>query len=70
MDMKNENRNWSTISYIAAFLTGVILFWSLGKDWLNLESPLIFLAGLLGVAVAVFVFGAWNIHHNSHHKEN
>jgi len=68
--MKNDKVNWSTISYIAAFLIGVILFWSFDRDWLNLKSPLIFLAGLIGVAVAVLAFGAWNIYYNSHHKEN
>jgi len=68
--MKNDKATWTTISYIAVFLLGVILFWSLGKDWLNFESPMIILAGLIGVAVTVLMFGAWNIHHNSHHKEN
>ena len=68
--MKNENGNWSTITYISAFLIGVILFWSFGKGWLNLESTSVFLAGLVGVAVAVLTFGAWNIYHNSNHKEN
>jgi len=68
--MKNDKANWSTISYIAAFLLGVVLFWLLGKDWLNFESPLIFLVGLIGIAVAVLAFGAWNIYYNSHHKEN
>ena len=68
--MKNENRNWSTLTYVSAFLIGVILFWSIGKGWLDLESTSIFLAGLIGVAVAVLTFGAWNIYHNSHHKEN
>ncbi|MEP7136056.1 MAG: hypothetical protein ABI904_14090 [Chloroflexota bacterium] len=68
--MKNEYHNWSTISYISAFLIGVILFWSIGKNWLGLESPSLFLAGLIGVAVAVLAFGTWNIYYNSHHKEN
>lgn len=68
--MKNENGNWSTITYISAFLIGVILFWTFGRDWLDLESALVFLAGLIGVAVAVLAFAAWNIRHNSHHKEN
>lgn len=68
--MKNENRNWTTLTYVSAFLTGVILFWLFGKDWLNLESALVFLAGLIGIAVAVLTFALWNIHHNSHHKEN
>ena len=69
IDMKNENGNWSTLTYISAFLIGVILFWSFGKGWLNLESASIFLAGLLGVAVAVLLFGAWQMRHHSHDKE-
>jgi hypothetical protein len=28
------------------------------------------LAGVIGVAVAVLLFGVWNIYNNSHHKEN
>jgi SNF family Na+-dependent transporter len=68
--MKTEKGNWSTIAYVSAFLIGVILFWSFGKDWLDLESASIFLAGLIGVAVAVLTFWAWNVRHNSHHKGN
>ncbi len=67
--MKNDEANWSVISYISAFLIGVILFWSIGKNWLNLESESVFLAGLIGVAMAVLAFGAWKIRHNSHHEE-
>jgi high-affinity Fe2+/Pb2+ permease len=66
--MKNDKANWSTISYITAFLIGVILFWSFGRDWLNFKSPLIFLAGLIGIAVAVLLFGVWNLFHHSSHK--
>ncbi len=68
--MKDDKANWSAISYASAFLIGVILFWSFGKNWLDLESASVFLAGLIGVAVAVLVFGTLNIRHNSHHKEN
>jgi SNF family Na+-dependent transporter len=68
--MKTEKGNWSTITYVLAFLIGVILFWSFGKDWLDLKSAFVFLAGLIGVALAVFAFGAWNIYYNSRHKEN
>ena len=68
--MKTEKQIWSAITYVLAFLIGVILFWSFGKDWLDLESAFVFLAGLIGVAVAVLVFGAWMIYYNSHHKEN
>jgi high-affinity Fe2+/Pb2+ permease len=69
MEMKDKNP-WSAISMICAFLLGVILFWLFGKDWLNLESTLVFLAGLIGVAMAVLAFAARSIRHNSHHKEN
>jgi len=68
--MDNHNANWSIISYVSAFLIGAILFWSFGKDWLDLKSESVFLSGLIGVAVAVLVFGAWNIYYNSRHKEN
>lgn len=66
--MKNDN--WSTLTYISAFLIGVILFWVFGRDWLGLESALVFLVGTMGVAVAILVFAVWNIYYNSHHKEN
>jgi len=68
--MKNDKANWPAISYVSTFLIGVILFWSFGKNWLNLESASVFLAGLIGVAVSVLLFGAWNIFHTLHHKEN
>jgi hypothetical protein len=68
--MKNENGNWSTITCVAALLIGVILFWSFGRDWLNFESALVFLAGLIGVTVAVLIFAVWNVYRNSHHKKN
>jgi hypothetical protein len=39
---KNENESWQThwpaISYVSSFLIGVILFWSFGKNWLNLDQ--------------------------------
>ena len=63
--MNNEHTPLSTISYLAAFLIGVILILAFGKDWLNLESMLVFLVGLLGVALVVLVFGLWNIFQNS-----
>ncbi len=68
--MKNDKVHWPAVTYISAFLIVVILFWSFGKDWLDLKSASVFLAGLIGVAVAVLAFGAWNIYYNSHHKEN
>ena len=68
--MKGDKINWHTITYISAFLIGAILFWSFGKNWLNLESALVFLAGLIGVAISVLVFGAWNARRKSNHKES
>lgn len=68
--MMNNRSNWSQISSVSAFIIGAILLWLFGKDWLALNSTPIFIAGLLGVAVAVLVFAAWNIYYNSHHKEN
>jgi len=63
--MKNGKANFSTLSYLCAFIIGVILFWALGKDWLDLTSTLVFLAGLIGVAVSVLLIGAWNIFKHS-----
>ena len=57
-----KNSNWSTLTAVAALLIDVILFWSFGKDWLNLDSPLVFLAGLIGVAIPVLIFAAWKIY--------
>ena len=62
-----KRNSWS---WIFAFLMGVVLFWSFGKDWLNLESALVFLAGLFGVALVVIVFGIWSLRKGSHHEEN
>jgi hypothetical protein len=67
--MKDYKAHWYSLTYVLAFVIGVILFWAFGKDGLDLESVPIFLAGLLGIAVAVILFGAWNIRHNSNHEE-
>ena len=63
--MKNNNVIFSTLSYLCAFIIGVILFWSFGKHWLDITSTLVFLAGLIGVAVSVLLIGAWNIFKHS-----
>jgi prolipoprotein diacylglyceryltransferase len=68
--MKDNKIHWYPLTYVMAFLIGVILFWSFGRDWLDFESALVFLAGLIGVAAAILAFGAWNIRHDSGHKEN
>lgn len=58
----------SNLSIFMAFLIGVILLITFGQGWLALESMLVFLAGLIGVAVAVLVFGIAMIVHNSRHQ--
>jgi hypothetical protein len=68
IEMKSNNP-WCTLSTISAFLLGVILFWSVGKDWIDLESTLMFLAGLVGVAVSVLGFALLKILNNSQYKE-
>jgi protein-S-isoprenylcysteine O-methyltransferase Ste14 len=68
--MKNDKGYWPAISYVSAFLIGVILFWSFGKNWLDLESTSVFLAGLIGVAGAIFLFAAWNTIHHPSHKDH
>jgi len=68
--MKNSKANFSTVSYLCAFIIGVILFWSFGKYWLDLTSTLVFLAGLVGVAVSVLLIGAWSIFGHSEKHDN
>lgn len=60
-----KNTNWSTLTAVTALLIGVILLWSFGKNWLNFDSPLVFLAGLIGVAIPVLIFAAWKIYQSS-----
>lgn len=65
-----DKSRWHPIRYLSAFLIGVILFWTIGRDLFDFLSMSIFIAGLIGVATAVLAFAAWNIYYNSHHKEN
>lgn len=64
------NKSWHPIRYLSAFLIGVIMLWLFGRDLFDFNSTPIFISGLLGIAVAVVAFAAWNIYYNSHHKEN
>lgn len=65
------NSSWRhPIRYLSAFLIGAILFWMIGGDMFDFISMPIFIAGMLGIAVAVLTFAAWNIYYNSHHNEN
>lgn len=54
-----------TRTAIAAFLIGVILLLSFGRDWLNFESPFVVLAGLIGVALPVLIVASWKSSHRS-----
>jgi hypothetical protein len=58
----------STPSLICAFLIGVILFVSFGRNWLDIESMLVFLAGLSGIALAVLIIGIMSILRNAARK--
>ena len=66
----NIHKPMSNLSLIFAFLIGVLLFISFGQNWLTLASLPVFLAGLLGVALIVLVFGILNILRNSGNKES
>lgn len=66
----NRRSRLNAISHVSAFLIGVLLFWSIGKDWLNLGSASVLSAGLIGIAAAVLMFGLRNIYHDSDYKEN
>jgi len=66
--MRNNNRALPTVSLLCTFLLGAILFWSFGRNWLNIESLLVFLIGLIGVAIPVLLLGVWNILRHSDDK--
>jgi len=59
--MNNHKTNLHTVAYICAFVIGVILLWSIGKAWLDFESKLVVIAGVVGVAVSVIIFRVWNM---------
>ena len=61
----NNTKPGTIVTTICTFLIGVILFWSFRRNWLAFESVLVFLAGLIGVAIPVLVFGLWKILHDS-----
>lgn len=67
--MNNNKTSLPIVAYISAFVIGVILLWSIGKAWLDFESALVFIAGVIGVAVSVIIFGIWNIiRHSKNHS--
>ena len=66
----NIHKPMANSSLICAFLIGVLLFIAFGQNWLALESMLVFLAGLLGVALPVLAFGILSIRRDPRNKEN
>lgn len=63
--MKHEKIHMPNLSYIAAFVIGVILFGVLWKMLFGSASSAVVLAGMLGAVVAVMVF--WLRNENQHH---
>ena len=68
--MNNNKNNLPTVAYVCAFVIGVILLWSIGKAWLDFESTQVAIAGVIGVAVSVIIFGIWNmVRHSKNHSD-
>lgn len=65
--MKHERIHMPTLSYIAAFVIGVILFAVFWKTLMGAASSAIVLAGMIGAAVAVTAF--WLRNENQHHTK-
>lgn len=67
--MKKERSHLPYLTYITAFVIGVILFASLWKTILGAASSSAVLAGMAGVAIAVTAFWIWNEFKNKDRKE-
>ena len=65
--MKHQRIHMPTLSYIAAFVIGVILFAVFWKTLMGVASSAIVLAGMIGAAVAVTAF--WLRNENQHHTK-
>lgn len=63
--MKNAKVHMPNISYIAAYVIGVILFAVFWKTLMGTASSMVVLVGMVGVAVAEAVF--WLRNENQHH---
>lgn len=63
--MKHQRIHMPTLSYIAAFVIGVILFAVFWKGFFGSTSSAMALAGIAGVAVMVTVF--WIRNEIGHH---
>lgn len=65
--MKQQKIHMPNLSYIAAFVIGVLLFASFWKIFFDTASNAIVLAGMAGVAVAITFF--WIRNEIQHHKQ-
>jgi hypothetical protein len=65
--MKHQRIHIPNLSYVAAFVIGVILFASIWKAWFGSASSVVVLAGMAGTVIAVTVFWLSNEirHHNN-----
>ncbi len=67
--MKHERIHIPNLSYVAAFIIGVILFAVFWKAWFGEASNLVVLAGMAGVAVTVTAFWLRNEIQHRNNKE-
>lgn len=67
--MNHERIHISNLSFITAFVIGVILFASIWKAWFGSASSAVVLAGMAGVTVAVTVFWLRNEMQHHNHRE-
>ena len=67
--MKGARIHLPNLSYLAAFVVGVILFASIWKTWFGSASSAMVLAGMAGAAVAVTMFWLRNEIKHRHDKE-
>jgi tetrahydromethanopterin S-methyltransferase subunit E len=65
--MKHARIHMPNLSYVAAFIIGVILFASFWKSLFGSASSSIVLAGMVGVAIVVTLF--W-LHNETQHRNN
>ncbi|RJP50641.1 MAG: hypothetical protein C4557_09475 [Anaerolineaceae bacterium] len=68
--MKHSKIHMPNLSYIAAFVIGVILFAMFWKMLAGAASSAVVLAGMIGVAVAVTAFWLRNESHYHGRKGN
>jgi preprotein translocase subunit SecY len=67
--MKHQRIHMPNLSYIAAFVIGVILFAAFWKEIIGSASSAIVLAGMAGVGIAVITFWIRNEIHRRNNKD-